>query len=46
MGITYDNMDRYLVTGEGDPLLKKRMEDGSIRSEHKRHAPPIALIPR
>ena len=46
MGITYDNMDRYLATGEGDPLLKKRMEDGSIRSEHKRHAPPIALIPR
>lgn len=46
MGITYDSMDHYLATGEGDPFLKKRMEESSMRSVHKRQPPPIALIPR
>ncbi len=41
MGITYEELDRYLLTGEGSEELKKRIEGLSQASAHKRQVPPI-----
>ena len=42
MGLSYDELDRYLVTGEAPDELKKRIESMIAASSHKRLPPPIA----
>ncbi|MGI5921486.1 MAG: NAD(+) synthase [Syntrophomonadaceae bacterium] len=46
MGITYEQLDEYLTTGEGEPEVINHIEKMIKRSEHKRSLVPIARIPR
>lgn len=46
MGLTYQDLDRYLSTGQGEPQVIERIERMKKISEHKRRMPPIPLIPR
>lgn len=46
MGLTYDELDRYLATGEGTPEAVDRIENARARSAHKRTAPPMAIVPK
>lgn len=45
MGITYEQLDRYILTGNAEISVKKRIEKMISVSEHKRHMPP-SLEPR
>lgn len=40
MGVTYEQLDRYILTGKADEEVKKRIEDMIKSSEHKRRMPP------
>ena len=40
MGLTYKELDQYLLTGEAGEKVRRRIESLSKRSEHKRHLPP------
>jgi len=42
LGLSYDELDRYLVTGEAPVELKKRIESMIAASDHKRQPPPVA----
>jgi len=44
MGLKYEDIDRYLLTGQGDPDLIARIREKHERSEHKRRMPPIPEI--
>lgn len=46
MGLTYDELDRYILTGEASPEVKERIERMIRQSEHKRRMPPVAEIAR
>lgn len=46
MGITYRDLDHYLMTGQGEPSVVERIEKMRKASEHKRQMPPIPIIPR
>jgi NAD+ synthase len=46
MGITYQELDNYLATGQGEPQVVERIEKMRKSSEHKRKMPPIPIIPR
>lgn len=41
MGITYADLDRYLLTGEGDPAVIAKIEAAHSRSAHKRTMPKV-----
>lgn len=41
MGFTYEQLDRYLITGEGDSCVIERIEDMHRRSAHKRQLMPM-----
>jgi NAD+ synthase len=41
MGITYKNLDRYILTGEANDKVRDRIEALNKGSEHKRKMPPI-----
>ncbi|MCL4425695.1 MAG: NAD(+) synthase [Firmicutes bacterium] len=41
MGLTYEELDRYILTGEADPAVRERIESLNRRSEHKRHLPAV-----
>lgn len=41
MGLTYADLDRYLLTGEGEPELVTRIEATHSRSAHKRVMPKV-----
>ncbi len=43
IGATYDEIDRYLRTGEGDERVRDIVEGARKRSEHKRRMPPICV---
>ena len=45
MGFTYEQLDSYLETGKGEPEVISRIQKMMQASEHKRHMPPIAIIP-
>lgn len=45
MGVTYDELDRFIATGEGEGGLKARVREAFSKSEHKRTMPPIAIVP-
>jgi NAD+ synthase len=42
LGLSYEELDRYLATGEASAELKKRIESMIAASEHKRQPPPAA----
>ncbi len=41
MGISYDQLDDYILTGIADPEVKQIIDRMQKRSEHKRRLPPI-----
>ncbi|MDP2917065.1 MAG: NAD(+) synthase [Dehalococcoidia bacterium] len=44
LGLSYAEIDRYLLTGEAPPEVKKRIEALIAGSSHKRCLPPIAEV--
>ncbi|KLU59900.1 NH(3)-dependent NAD(+) synthetase [Peptococcaceae bacterium CEB3] len=46
MGLTYDELDRYLLGGEVKADVRERIEALHRASEHKRHLPPSLELPR
>ena len=42
LGLSYDELDLYLASGEASAALKKRIESIIAASEHKRQPPPVA----
>jgi len=42
LGLSYEELDRYLVTGEASNELRERIESMIAASNHKRLPPPIA----
>jgi NAD+ synthase len=41
MGITYKDLDHYIITGKAKPEVKEAIDKLRRKSEHKRHMPPI-----
>jgi NAD+ synthase len=41
MGLTYEALDRYLLTGKADAKIKTTIETLKAKSEHKRKVPPL-----
>lgn len=46
MGLTYDQIDRYLLGEVVPPEIKERIEKLHRQSEHKRHLPPSFELPK
>jgi NAD+ synthase len=44
LGMGYDQIDRYLASGEASAAVKKRLESLIAASKHKRQPPPIAEL--
>ncbi len=44
LGLSYEELDRYLVTGEASNELKEKIESMIAASNHKRLPPPIANL--
>jgi NAD+ synthase len=42
LGLSYDQIDHYLASGEASAALRKRIESMIAASEHKRQPPPAA----
>ena len=42
LGLSYDELDRYLVTGEVSDELKGKIKSMIAASDHKRRPPPVA----
>ena len=42
LGLSYDELDRYLDSGEASAEIKKRIDAMIAASEHKRQPPPVA----
>jgi len=42
LGLSYDELDRYLASGEASAEIKKRVEAMIAASKHKRQPPPVA----
>jgi len=42
LGLSYDELDRYLLTGEASDELRVKIESMIAASEHKRLPPPVA----
>jgi len=42
LGFSYDELDRYLVSGKAAAEIKKRIESMIAASQHKRQPPPVA----
>jgi len=42
LGVGYDELDRYLASGEASGAIKKRVESMIAASRHKRQPPPVA----
>lgn len=46
LGVTYDQIDRYLLGEEVPPEVKERIESLHRQSEHKRQMPPSLELPK
>ena len=44
LGLNYDQIDRYLASGEASAALKKRVESMIASSQHKRQPPSVAEL--
>ncbi len=42
LGLSYEELDRYLVTGEASNEMKRKIESRIAASEHKHLPPPVA----
>jgi len=42
LGLSYEELDRYLVTGEASNEVKRKIESMIAASDHKRQPPPVA----
>ena len=42
LGLSYEELDRYLVTGEASSELKEKVESMIAAAKHKRQPPPVA----
>ena len=42
LGLSYEELDRYLVSGEADKELRSRIEAMMAAASHKRQPPPVA----
>ena len=42
LGFSYDELDRYLVSGKAAAEIKKRIESMIAATQHKRQPPPVA----
>ena len=42
LGFSYEELDRYLVTGQANAELRRRIESMIAASNHKRQPPPVA----
>jgi NAD+ synthase len=42
LGLSYEELDHYLITGEAGSELKQRIESMIAAAEHKRCLPPLA----
>jgi len=42
LGLSYDELDRYLITGKASNELRERIESMIAASDHKRLPPPVA----
>ncbi|MDR7422127.1 MAG: NAD(+) synthase [Armatimonadota bacterium] len=45
LGLTYEVLDHYLLTGEAPDGARRRIEQLHVASAHKRRPPPIADLP-
>ena len=45
MGLTYEELDAYLLTAEASPAVKARVDGLNAASAHKRELPRIAPKP-
>lgn len=45
MGFSYEELDRFLLSGEAHAGLKKKIEDRIKANEHKRQPPPLPTFP-
>ena len=45
MGFSYEELDRYLMTGEAPAELKKKIDSLMAATEHKRQPPPRPIFP-
>ncbi len=44
MGITYAELDQYILTGEAEPHIKERVDHMAAISAHKKRMPPIPKL--
>jgi len=44
MGITYTELDEYILTGEAAPRVKERVDQLAANSSHKKRLPPIPKL--
>ncbi len=44
LGFSYAQLDKYILSGEGPPEVKEKVEKLKAQSQHKRKMPPIADI--
>lgn len=44
MGITYAQLDQYILTGEAEPRVKERVDRLAAASAHKKRLPPIPKL--
>lgn len=42
LGISYDELDRYLASGQASAAIKKKLKSVIAAAEHKRQPPPVA----
>lgn len=42
LGLSYEELDRYLITGEADKELREKIESMIANNYHKRQPPPVA----
>ncbi|MBI2914621.1 MAG: NAD+ synthase [Firmicutes bacterium] len=41
MGLSYEDLDEYITSGEGEPEIVSRIQTLNRQSEHKRNMPPV-----
>ncbi len=46
LGVSYEELDHYLVTGEANDELRKKIDSMIAANDHKRLPPPVASFPQ
>jgi len=41
MGLSYDELDHYILTGKGEPKIKEKIEKLAAKNKHKMDPIPI-----